>query len=290
MSAPQRKSSTAYCEVAQRGATYAPSNYWEFGGDRESLMQRIHAYPAKFSAFITPKAFAYAQQRGVTVNRTADIFCGCGTTALEAKHLGTAFWGGDINPVATLIARVKSEDYQPARLQNHAARVLRSFGRRRSPRHRRQQDDERLLLLSAPKQIGLPRIKQLLQTCHTSQQVALWIDTVAEENLHLGPVRETLESIYEHQLKDTEAPEIASVRIKLNEKTGTPLSRLEVKNLIESIRAFVPGFISIDGERICIQVRPAKILDVIYGAINRVPPAFHLLYLDAFAQQSKKRP
>jgi methylase of polypeptide subunit release factors len=136
--------SSAYTAPGIRDTVCAPSGQWDFGGEREPLMHRIHAYPAKFPAFITPKAVAYAQARGVTVNRIADIFCGCGTTALEAKRLDTAFWGCDINPVATLIARVKREDYQPTRLHQHAARVLRSFDRRRPPRHPRQQDDERL--------------------------------------------------------------------------------------------------------------------------------------------------
>jgi hypothetical protein len=102
-------------------------------------------------------------------------------------------------------------------------------------------------------------------------------------------VKETLETIYELQQKDTEAPEIASVRIKLNEKIGTPLSRPEIKALIESLRVFVPGFISIDGERICIQARPAKVLEVINGAINQVPSAFNQIYLDAFAPQTKAK-
>jgi len=96
--------SSAYAAPVIRGAGRAPSGPWDFGGEREPLMHRIHAYPAKFPAFITPKAVAYAQARGVTVNRIADIFCGGGTTALESKRLGTPFWGCDINPVATLIA------------------------------------------------------------------------------------------------------------------------------------------------------------------------------------------
>ncbi|NQU40486.1 MAG: hypothetical protein HQ523_11080 [Lentisphaerae bacterium] len=79
-------------------------------------MHRIHAYPAKFPSFITPKAVRYAQAQGVTVNRIADVFCGCGTTALEARRLGTDFWGCDINPVATLITRVKRSSFQVARL------------------------------------------------------------------------------------------------------------------------------------------------------------------------------
>ena len=121
-----------------------PAGHWDFGGEREPLMHRIHAYPAKFPAFITQKAVAYAKERGVTVNRIADVFCGCGTTALEAKRLNTDFWGCDINPVATLITRVKREDYQPHWLKTHATRILHSFDRRRLPRHPSQQDDERL--------------------------------------------------------------------------------------------------------------------------------------------------
>lgn len=135
---------SAQCGLAKHSNFPVPSDHWDFGGEREPLMHRIHAYPAKFPAFITPKAVSYAQARGVNVQRVADVFCGCGTTALEAKRLGTAFWGCDINPVATLIARVKREDYEPARLERSAATVLRSFNRRRSPRHPRQLDDQRL--------------------------------------------------------------------------------------------------------------------------------------------------
>jgi len=147
----------------------------------------------------------------------------------------------------------------------------------------------RLLLLSAPKQIGLQRIKNLFESCRTPKQVSEWIDSIAAENTPLGPVKEILETIYELQQQDTEPPEIASVRIKLNEKTETPLSRPEIKSLIESLRVFVPGFISIEGERIGIQARPAKVLEVITGAISRVPNAFHQLYLDAFAPQPKTK-
>lgn len=110
-------------------------SYWNFGGERESLMHRIHAYPAKFPAFITTKAVAYAKEKGVNVSRIADVFCGCGTTALEAKRLRVDFWGCDINPVATLIARVKREDYQLGQLQCYAANILTQFDSLRN-RHR----------------------------------------------------------------------------------------------------------------------------------------------------------
>ena len=107
-------------------------------------MHRIHAYPAKFPAFLTPKAVKFAEANGVTVKRIADVFCGCGTTALEARRLNKPFWGCDINPVATLIARVKRSNYQPQRLRKYASCVLKSYDCRTTPKHPPQQDDDRL--------------------------------------------------------------------------------------------------------------------------------------------------
>ena len=89
----------------------AVEDEWNFSEDTELLMHTIHAYPAKFPAFIATKAFDYAEQEGVNVKTVADIFCGCGTVALEAKLHSKEFWGCDINPVATLIAKTKSTAY-----------------------------------------------------------------------------------------------------------------------------------------------------------------------------------
>ena len=85
---------------------------WDFGDTREDLIHRIHPYPARFPAFITTKALEYAEGVGVEVRNVADVFCGCGTTAVEAKRNGKDFWGCDINPLATLIAQVKTHRYR----------------------------------------------------------------------------------------------------------------------------------------------------------------------------------
>jgi len=86
---------------------------WNFSKEKELLMHSIHSYPAKFPAFIATKAFDYAREEGVDVQAVADVFCGCGTVALEAKMHSKKFWGCDINPVATLIAETKSAVYDP---------------------------------------------------------------------------------------------------------------------------------------------------------------------------------
>jgi methylase of polypeptide subunit release factors len=89
-------------------------------------MHRIHGYPAKFPSFIASRALEHAQGLGVNVRCMADVFCGCGTTALEARRQGVDFWGCDINPVATLIARVKSSNYQTARLKRYKSEIIKA--------------------------------------------------------------------------------------------------------------------------------------------------------------------
>lgn len=88
------------------------NGYWDYSESEIDEMHNVHAYPAKFPAFIAEKAIKYAFNEGLTVNTISDVFCGCGTVALEARKHNINFWGCDINPVATLIAKAKSQQYQ----------------------------------------------------------------------------------------------------------------------------------------------------------------------------------
>jgi DNA modification methylase len=103
--------------------TIAIDDTWNFG-DNEALMHSVHAYPAKFPAFIASKAFEYAKNEGVNVNVVSDVFCGCGTVALEARIHGKDFWGCDINPVATLIAKAKSREYKEMELKKYLDKIV----------------------------------------------------------------------------------------------------------------------------------------------------------------------
>lgn len=96
---------------------------WRSGQSAELKLHRIHAYPAKFPAFIPTKALQFAELNGVTVRRVADVFCGCGTVAFEARRANIDFWGCDINPVATLIARTKSGSFVEDRLDDYFAGI-----------------------------------------------------------------------------------------------------------------------------------------------------------------------
>ena len=105
------------------------TSYWDFGDTKEDPIHRIHSYPAKFPAFITSKALQYAEQKGVNVKVVADVFCGCGTTAVEARKKGKDFWGCDINPIASLISQVKTYQYRDEALTHYFEAIKEDFCR-----------------------------------------------------------------------------------------------------------------------------------------------------------------
>ena len=101
--------------------------FWNVGDEKEQKIHRIHTYPAKFPAFITTKAIDFSRQNNLNPNKIGDIFCGCGTTAFESRRNNINFWGCDINPVATLIARVKSEAYQIKKLNDYFHAIISTY-------------------------------------------------------------------------------------------------------------------------------------------------------------------
>ena len=103
------------------------NNEWDGRDVSENLMHRIHAYPAKFPAFITTKAIQHAETQNIHVETVADIFCGCGTVAYETVKANRHFWGCDINPVATLIARTKSRHYDNDLLAFYFEQIINTF-------------------------------------------------------------------------------------------------------------------------------------------------------------------
>ena len=108
-------------------ASDPPLGFWDFGEEKEDSIHRIHSYPAKFPAFIATKALQYATDDGVIINNVADIFCGCGTTAVESKKNGKHYWGCDINPVATLIAQVKTSKFKDTTVDRYYSTIIKTF-------------------------------------------------------------------------------------------------------------------------------------------------------------------
>lgn len=79
---------------------------WDFhDATTDGLTHGIHPYPAKFIPQIPRQLIRRLSQPGETV---ADIFCGSGTTLVEAIALGRSAVGVDANPLACLMSRAKT--------------------------------------------------------------------------------------------------------------------------------------------------------------------------------------
>jgi DNA modification methylase len=77
---------------------------WAFPTSRSIPPHGAHPYPARFIPEIPAAAVRLAE--GIRGN-VFDPFCGSGTTLVEAIAAGRAAVGIDLNPIATLISRVK---------------------------------------------------------------------------------------------------------------------------------------------------------------------------------------
>ena len=79
---------------------------WDFKDAKTNyLTHNLHPYPAKFIPQIPNALVQELSSVGETI---ADIFCGSGTTLLEALQLKRHAIGIDANPLATLISKAKT--------------------------------------------------------------------------------------------------------------------------------------------------------------------------------------
>jgi adenine-specific DNA methylase len=101
--------------------------FWNQSEQKELYIHKVHVYPAKFLSLIAQKDIKYCDKNDFKVETVADIFCGCGTVAVEAKRLGYNFYGCDLNPVAVMIARVKSSSYEIEKIEKYYKEIVSKY-------------------------------------------------------------------------------------------------------------------------------------------------------------------
>jgi DNA modification methylase len=74
---------------------------------------KVHPYPAMLHPFLVEYLLENYSEKNSTV---LDPFCGTGVTLLQSSKRGIASFGFDINPLALLIAKVKTAKYNNAKL------------------------------------------------------------------------------------------------------------------------------------------------------------------------------
>lgn len=84
----------------------------------------FHTYPAMFIPQIARKLIQVFSSEGDTV---CDIFCGSGTTLVESSLLNRNSIGIELNPIAVLIAKVKTTPIDPKTLTNNLQLLLEDY-------------------------------------------------------------------------------------------------------------------------------------------------------------------
>lgn len=98
---------------------------WEFRkSNTKTFTHGIHTYPAMFIPQVARKLILEFTRPGETV---ADIFCGSGTTIVESVLLGRNAIGIELNPLAILIAQVKTTPIAPENLHAGLEQIIETY-------------------------------------------------------------------------------------------------------------------------------------------------------------------
>jgi len=107
--------------------TYIENEDWNFrGADTKYLTHGLHVYPARMIPQIARRLLEKYAKPGDLV---LDPFCGSGTVLVESRLHGMNSIGVDINPLACLLAKVKSTPIDPKILRDYWEDLKRKIGR-----------------------------------------------------------------------------------------------------------------------------------------------------------------
>jgi len=149
----------------------------------------------------------------------------------------------------------------------------------------RAKDFIKLLLVSAPKQLGLLDLEDLFKNCHTVIETSKWIANLEQKEIKKGPIKELLETVFLLQKDDTEPAELAAIRHKMKDNYTylKDISKDDIRSLVLSLERLVPGYLSLENEIVSIQAKPEKILDSItHVTAHDIAPEFRAAYVSAF--------
>ncbi|MCX5632496.1 MAG: DNA methyltransferase [Phycisphaerae bacterium] len=117
----------SFADISRKETLYATHGY--------------HRYPAKFIPQLVKKVIIKYSKPGDIV---LDSFGGCGTTLVESKLSGRESIGLDVNKIAVLIAKAKTEEIEPCFLEQNNKLLLEKIKSSKDKRNYYEKANERL--------------------------------------------------------------------------------------------------------------------------------------------------
>jgi DNA modification methylase len=166
------RNSYRYLQIIESVGTVEVDDSWSFkelGRLQTSyLTHGYHKYPAKFIPQLTAR---FIKENSLIGDLVCDPFMGSGTTLVEALVNGRRAYGTDINPVAVLISKAKTNPIEPAYLMNQISYLLGDIKSRMGMKHLGQMS----LLTSNDVEIDIPDNNRLQYWFPEKQMVDLAI-------------------------------------------------------------------------------------------------------------------
>ena len=238
---------------------------WNFDDQKESEMHRIHAYPAKFPSFITRKAIIdIEKEQNRSITTVGDVFCGCGTTAYEAMLHSKDFWGCDINPIAVLIAKAKSNTYVDTRLSMYFQKIEQDYDKQKSnitdemidainPRihywfAREQIKDLQALKMAIESNIKSYKYKSFFQVAfsnilkRTSKWLQKSIKPTIDPNKHINDVWKAFEKQYKMMSNASDPSIKKNSKIQINKRSILKIRAQSKVDLLVSSPPYVTSY------------------------------------------------
>ena len=161
---------------------------WDFSDSvTQYLTHKFHSYPARFIPQIPCTAIKICLEEGKSDDIVFDIFCGCGTTLVEAILAGKNAIGIDINPLAVLLAKAKTKRIAEDDLRTSFQSIISEVHRRIDYTRLRdysEVEDWNILLHILPKHIVKPQTPEY--QAHVEHYKSYLLKSKHEAQIHIN--------------------------------------------------------------------------------------------------------
>jgi hypothetical protein len=133
-------------------------------------------------------------------------------------------------------------------------------------------DFARLTRLAPAKRLGLPRLRELFQTCTLPAESKAWVDSIAESKPSDAPYHEILDAIFqEQQALPGEVVEYSQIETRLRVGNNIIIAKQEIIDICQALHRIVPEYVYAGQSSVEVMNRPDRILDALNATIKQYP-------------------